>query len=323
MANSNLFALNELLEKIKAGEGTAKTNLEALNMLCVISGGQGGHKTNLDALNELLAVFSPASPSQEKNLAVTENGNYEVIPDEGHVLSKVGVSVEVPSSGGGEIFLRPEGFAGGNLYKSIERIDLTNFNFSTVTDFNGFLSSFSNLKEVVFPQGEINLGLVDLYRMFNQCNNLEKIDLTAFSFSAISALNNFANNCFVLKTATFGTHSVPVNSYANYLFYNCREMITCDISALKTTNIKGLSDAFFNCVKLENLLVGENFLASTAINSFNLSTCKALSHASLVHVFTQLATRENGPVISIGSTNLAKLTEDEIAIATNKGWSVT
>lgn len=358
MADSNLFALNELLEKIKAGEGTAKTNLEALNMLCLLSGGQGGHKTNLDALNEILSVFSPASPSQEKNLSVTENGDYEVVPDEGYVLEKVGVSVAVPSlpeqaktvtitengtteivpdegytlssvtaevsvaSEGGEIFLRPEGFLGDNLYRSIEQVDLRNFTFGTVSSFSGFLSGFQSLKEVVFPQGTITLGTVDLYGMFNICNKLTKIDLSAFSFKAISGLNYFAYNCFDLKTATFGAHSVPINGYANYLFYNCLELVTCDISALSTAGVKGLTDAFFNCEKLENLLVGKNFLASALITSFNLSTCNALSHDSLVHVFARLATRTNGPTLKIGATNLAKLTEAEIAVATDKGWSV-
>ncbi len=321
MAETNLVALNELLEKIKAGEGTAKTNLEALNALCILSGGQGGHKTNLDALNELLTVFSPASPSQAKTVTITENGTTEILPDEGYTLSGVTAEVSVASEGG-EIFLRPEGFLGNNLYRSIEKVDLRNFSFGTASSFSSFLSGFSSLKDVLFPPGPIALGTVELHDMFNTCSNLKKIDLSAFSFKAISALNYFAYNCFELKTVTFGTRSVPIIGYANYFFYNCLEMENCDISALNTAGVKGLADAFFNCEKLKNLSVGKNFLASNLIESFNLSTCIALSHDSLVHVFAQLATRTNGPTIKIGSTNLAKLTEAEIAVATDKGWSV-
>ena len=72
MAYTNLEALNELIQKIKAGEGTAKSNLEALNMLCVIAGGTGAARSNLEALNELLRVFTPGGETQEKSVSDTE-----------------------------------------------------------------------------------------------------------------------------------------------------------------------------------------------------------------------------------------------------------
>lgn len=40
-------------------------------------------------------------PTQEKTVDITENGTVEIIPDEGHVLSKAIVNVNVESSGGG------------------------------------------------------------------------------------------------------------------------------------------------------------------------------------------------------------------------------
>jgi hypothetical protein len=40
-----------------------------------------------------------------------------------------------------------------------------------------------------------------------------------------------------------------------------------------------------------------------------------------MNVINNLA-KVSGKTLTLGTTNIAKLTEDEIAIATNKGWTV-
>jgi hypothetical protein len=47
-----------------------------------------------------------STPTQEKSVEVTKNGEFEVMPDEGYALSKVGVSVNVPIPDG---YLQPSG----------------------------------------------------------------------------------------------------------------------------------------------------------------------------------------------------------------------
>lgn len=68
---------------------------------------------------------------------------------------------------------------------------------------------------------------------------------------------------------------------------------------------------------------------STLSNSSNyfISGCSSLTHDSLMNVINGLYDRKTAgySVISLrfGSTNLAKLTDEEKAIATNKGWTLT
>lgn len=50
--------------------------------------------------------------------------------------------------------------------------------------------------------------------------------------------------------------------------------------------------------------------------------CPLLTHESLVNILIALPEVTNSPDIQLGSYNLRKLTEDEISIATNKGWDV-
>jgi hypothetical protein len=57
-----------------------------------------------------------------------------------------------------------------------------------------------------------------------------------------------------------------------------------------------------------------------------INTSIILSKESLLYIINNLydltANGLSGQTLNIGSTNIAKLTEDEIAIATNKGWTI-
>ena len=56
-------------------------------------------------------------------------------------------------------------------------------------------------------------------------------------------------------------------------------------------------------------------------HSTSFSNDKKLSRESLLSILNNLSV-VSGETLTLGSVNLAKLTDDDIAIATNKGWSV-
>ena len=61
---------------------------------------------------------------------------------------------------------------------------------------------------------------------------------------------------------------------------------------------------------------------SISITSYFLDKCPNLTVESLMNVINNLAT-VSGKTLKFGSTNLNKLTAEQIAIATNKGWTLT
>lgn len=97
------------------------------------------------------------------------------------------------------------------------------------------------------------------------------------------------------------------------MFMDCTNLETVplyDFSKVLLT-----SSAFSNCSKLKNIGGFKNL-------SVNISlTSPVLTHESLVNVINNLAKVSNKS-LTIQSYNIEKLTEDEIAIATNKGWTV-
>ena len=79
---------------------------------------------------------------------------------------------------------------------------------------------------------------------------------------------------------------------------------------------------FQNCTSLRNLIVDNTIIPKINLNTWGLSTCTALTIVSLESVLNALPQLSEGEsyTCSLGSTNLAKLTDTQIAIATSKGW---
>lgn len=81
---------------------------------------------------------------------------------------------------------------------------------------------------------------------------------------------------------------------------------------------------FNSCSRLTSLTLGPNWASNNSITSFDLSSCP-LTKESALDVLNKLADRTattNKPTLKLKSTVKALLSEDEIKIATDKGWTV-
>lgn len=135
---------------------------------------------------------------------------------------------------------------------------------------------------------------------------------------------------YLLESPELDTRNIQLMGYA---FRNCYKLITTP--QLNAQKVKDLSDCFRNCYKLTNfgglLDLGENYSMTVSANQSGyrlvLSDSSKLTHDSLMNVINKvydIATKGvTTQQIVLGSTNITKLTAEEIAIATNKGWSVS
>ncbi|MEE1076257.1 MAG: leucine-rich repeat domain-containing protein [Acutalibacteraceae bacterium] len=96
--------------------------------------------------------------------------------------------------------------------------------------------------------------------------------------------------------------------------------VGCDFSKLILSNKLKIfnRDALNTCRNLEFVDLGEDFNC----NGFNLSMSAKYSVETLVGVLNSLKNRvgETAYILYLGATNLAKLTDEHKAIATNKNW---
>ena len=86
-------------------------------------------------------------------------------------------------------------------------------------------------------------------------------------------------------------------------------------------NCRNLQD--FNGI--ENIGMGFSTTVSTNAYDYKLSSSKNLTHDSLISIINNLydISDKNSQKLTLGSTNIAKLTSEEIAIATSKNWTVS
>lgn len=97
---------------------------------------------------------------------------------------------------------------------------------------------------------------------------------------------------------------------------NCTSLTSLNLSGWDTGAVTNLQNAWNNCTSL-------TIATFPAIyKSFSVSPSTYLTIDSLVGMFNALPTVTEPTTVTIGSTNQAKLTAEQIQIATGKGWTV-
>ena len=198
--------------------------------------------------------------------------------------------------------------------------------FSTSSAFNDCYS----LKRVSLPSIVTLTGT----NIFNTCPNLEEIDLPdlvdstssklfgtlpslkKLNIPKLESLRSVISGLYNLKKLSMPSFTTSTNTGGSFLnLYSLEEFV---FPPTFTTFDSGYS--FSGCYNLRKVVFYQGFKLNNI--SFRESP---LYHDTMVDMFNKLAdvTGESTTyTLSLGGTNLAKLTSAEQAIATNKGWTL-
>lgn len=143
--------------------------------------------------------------------------------------------------------------------------------------------------------------------------NLDGFSITNGSISAQQMCQD--NNA--LKSASIRTSGLKITSlYYTFTGNVCLESVDftgCDFSEMTST-----ANAFNNAKMLKDLILGNNLNIG-----IDLSASYSLSHESLVNgIIAKLATVQTTQTLKLSNISKNKLTAEEIAVATAKGWTV-
>lgn len=197
---------------------------------------------------------------------------------------------------------------------------------SNATTFGNMFSGCTSLTDVP----SLNTSNVTyMGGMFSNCTKLTKAP--QLNLEEASSLNNMFSGCTAL-TYMPSLNTPKVQSIYG-MFSSCTALT--DVGLIEAGKVNQIQGIFNNCKELTNFGgfkdLGANYLTSKNANNYYyalyLDHCTNLTHDSLMNVINNLydiATKGCQPQqLVLGSTNLAKLTAEEIAIATNKGWNVS
>ena len=267
-------------------------------------------------------VNVPSKPEQAKSVTITENGTTEITPDEGHALSSVSVSVNVKAATSEYNILAPS-FAYTpytGIQACITVVDMSNIiGIEEASDLGYLFSGFKRLQTIHW--GDKQFKASDISSMFAKCEALEAVLLPKFT-RGISSFTYMFDRCIKIKNIDLTSVSFSSPSSMASVFDGCKSLESVNLSTLNTGNITSANNTFNGCTSLTNIIFSENLFPNTGFNALDLSY-SPLTHDCAVDIFNKLATRTNSPALKLSTTTKGYITEEEIAIATGKGWVVS
>lgn len=209
-------------------------------------------------------------------------------------------------------------FSGCKKLKSID-----NLNFSNVTTPHYMCKDCISLTEVNINSANFK----NLSYTFNGCFKLEKVNFIGGTTN-VTNFDHAIYNCGKL-TSVEGLDTSSATKI-DYMLEYCSSLET--LQELDCSKVTSAISALYGCTKLKNFGGFKNFgmayagKTSSNYTVLDVRNCNELTHDSLMNIINKVYDLKsagfNEHAIQLGSTNLAKLTEDEIKIATDKGWKV-
>ena len=177
---------------------------------------------------------------------------------------------------------------------------------------------------------------INLQSVFNGCESLTSIDLTNWTSPKAIVMNGMFSNCYNLQEI-IGINNLNTDlvTLLNSMFSKCAYITDLDLSNYNAHNVTNLDYIFQGCTRLINLKSMKNIYVDISVED-----CPNITVESILSIIDNLKTMEeieewnaNLPedkkkpspltrILKLGSINLAKLTEEQIKVATDKGWSV-
>lgn len=215
-------------------------------------------------------------------------------------------------------------------------IDLSNAKYLAQA-FMGCTSLTDEKTHIIMPHSPI-----DVYYIFTNCTGL-----TDFSFcDGMEFSQLYRTDKFIHFFDNTGIKSLPhfdtskVKDWGG-VFCNCKSLTEFP-DYIDTSSMQVLWDTFYGCTSMTKVAEIDCTNLTTWINVFtnssqitdmggfknvsisiDLSPCSKLTVESLINVINKAADVTSSPkTLTLGSTNLAKLTDEQKAVATSKGWTL-
>ena len=162
-----------------------------------------------------------------------------------------------------------------------------------------------------------------LIGLFLGCENLHSIT-GLNNTSNVTDFENLFNGCHSLRGFNLNISSAK---NLGYTFFGCRSLTSVSLDG-DGSNITNVHQLFDGCTALKTFNGIQNLGAKPDIDiGWYIGACENLSQTSIVNIIERLYDRTAAgysiKTLKLHAKTLALLTDDDIAVATNKGWTIT
>lgn len=224
-----------------------------------------------------------------------------------------------------------------SLY-ALENLNISHFNTSNVTKMNNLFSSCSNLLSLDLSNWDTS-KVTDMGHLFSGCNKLNNLLLTDWNTTKVTNMQYMFENCRSLTSLDLSSFNTISVTTMESMFENCK--FNVDFNGKSTVNLTNTSRMFrgflgtsinmqgcnfINAISNDDFIQNANnlvdFTAPNNIGSNITILANNLSLNSLLSILNNLSEVTTTQTLDIGSTNIGKLTDEQILIATNKNWTL-
>lgn len=203
---------------------------------------------------------------------------------------------------------------------NLESVDFADWDVSKVTDFFGMFDGSPKIENIDVSKWDTS-SATNMSWMFNR-NNLKSLDVSNFNTSKVTnmfAMFSGSHSLTQLDVSNFDTSNVlDFGRVFSYWGSVCEEL---NISGLNLTKCKFMELTFqstgFKVIRSNGLR-----LPNIDMSKIGLNSSTELTIDSIVGLLNALPQSDKGYSFQIGSDNIAKLSDEQKAIATDKGWTL-
>ena len=186
--------------------------------------------------------------------------------------------------------------------------------------------------KVVFKDFDTS-AVTNMSYMFSSCRKLTTLDLSSFNTSAVTNMRSMFRLCSNLSTLDLSNFNTSAVTNMNLMFYSCSNLTTLDVSNFNTSAVTNMSSMFDGCSNLSTI-IGTHTLEEVQAGTIkalrglkvgiSFSDSPNLERASILALFYGLAdlTGKTAQTVTLHATAKARLTAEDIKIATDKNWNV-
>ena len=190
----------------------------------------------------------------------------------------------------------------------LEKMDLSFFNTSKVTDMNSMFYSCSSLTSLDLSSFN-TLNVTNMSNMFSGCSFLTSLDLSSFNTLNVTDMSSMFSSCSNLTKLDLSSFNTSNVTAMGSMFYRCSSLKSLDLSNFNTLNAD-MRYMFYECTKIQLKITIMN---SNLTSNFRMFT-NALTDpdAYVILSYTSDAQTVAEAMKATAGTNSSKITLKQI-----------
>ena len=223
---------------------------------------------------------------------------------------------------------------------SLQSLNLSGWDVSSVTNMSYAWASCYSLQSLNLSGWDTG-SVTTLQGTWNACHNLQSLDLSGWDVSSVTNMVAAWENCYDLQSLDLSGWDPGSVTNLQAAWNACYSLQSLNLSGWDTGSVTTLRDAWLNCNSLQSIdlsgwdvshlstnvaypngyMLTDYWPSVISINQY-YSSATSLSIASVLRIIARLPVVTVARTLTLGQTNKLKLTAEQIAVATQKGWTV-